>query len=62
MAQNFIAVDRDQVFLMPPSLREWLPEGHLARYVLDVVAEMACGRSTVATVRMGGVGRRVSRR
>jgi transposase len=40
MAQNFIAVDRDQVFLMPPSLREWLPEGHLARYVLDVVAEM----------------------
>lgn len=40
MAQNFIAVDRDQVFLMPPSLREWLPEGHLAWYVLDAVAEM----------------------
>ena len=40
MAQNFIAVDRDQVFLMPPSLREWLPEGHLAWCVLDAVAEM----------------------
>jgi hypothetical protein len=40
MAQNFIAVDRDQAFLMPPSLREWLPENHLAWYVLDAVAEM----------------------
>ena len=25
---------------MPPSLREWLPENHLAWYVLDAVAEM----------------------
>jgi Transposase domain (DUF772) len=40
MAQNFIAVDRDQAFLMPLSLREWLPENHLAWYVLDAVAEM----------------------
>jgi hypothetical protein len=40
MAQNFIAVDRDQAFLMPPSLREWLPENHLVWYVLDAVAEM----------------------
>jgi transposase len=40
MAQNFIAVDWDQAFLMPPSLQEWLPEGHLAWCVLDAVAEM----------------------
>jgi transposase len=40
MPQNFIAVDRDQAFLMPPSLREWLPENHLAWCVLDAVAEM----------------------
>jgi transposase len=40
MAQNFIAVDRDQAFLMPPSLQEWLPEGHLAWCLLDVVGEM----------------------
>jgi transposase len=40
MAQNFIAVDRDQAFLMPPSLQEWLPEGHLAWCLLDVIAEM----------------------
>ena len=25
---------------MPPSLREWLPEDHLARFVIDAVAEM----------------------
>jgi len=40
VAQNFLACERDQQYLMPPSLREWLPEGHLAWFVLDAVAEM----------------------
>src|SRR5215210_1104446 len=40
MGQNFIAADREQVLLMPPSVREWLPAGHLAWFVLDAVAEM----------------------
>ena len=40
MAQSFIACDREQSFLMPPDVREWLPEGHLAWFVLDAVAEM----------------------
>src|SRR5215218_5924215 len=40
MAQNFIACDREQELLLPPSVREWLPEGHLAWFVLDAVAEM----------------------
>ena len=40
MAQNFLACDRDQQYLMPPSLREWLPEDHLAWFVLDAVAQM----------------------
>ncbi len=40
MAQNFIACDREQSWLMPPSLREWLPEEHLAWFVLDAVEEM----------------------
>jgi len=40
MGQNFIACDREQSFLMPPDVREWLPEGHLAWFVLDAVAEM----------------------
>ena len=37
MAFNFRAVDRDQQFLMPPSMAEWLPEDHLAWFVVDVV-------------------------
>lgn len=40
MAQNFIECDREQAFLMPPLLREWLPEDHLAWFVLDAVAEL----------------------
>jgi transposase len=37
---NFRAVDRDQQFLMPPSMAEWLPEDHLAWCVIDVVDEL----------------------
>jgi transposase len=40
MSQNFIGCDRDQELLLPPSLREWLPEGHLAWFVLDAVERM----------------------
>ena len=40
MAQNFIAVDREQVLLMPPSLREWLPEDHFAWFVLATVERL----------------------
>jgi transposase len=35
---NFRPVDRDTGFLMPPSVDEWLPEKHLARFVVDVIA------------------------
>jgi transposase len=34
---NFRAVDRDTGFLMPPSVDEWLPERHLARFVVEVI-------------------------
>ena len=37
MAYNFVAPERDQ---LPPSLSDWLPEDHLAWFVLDCVAEM----------------------
>ena len=40
MPQNFIAFDREQVLLMPPDLRDWLPEDHLAWTILASVAEM----------------------
>jgi transposase len=40
MAYNFVTPDRDQLYLLPPSLTDWLPEGHLAWFVLDCVDEM----------------------
>jgi len=40
VAYNFIPCDREQSFLMPPSLRDWLPDDHLAWFVLDAVAQM----------------------
>lgn len=40
MAQNFMVVDREQGWLMPPSVRDWLPDGHLAWFVLDVVERL----------------------
>jgi transposase len=39
VGQNFLRCDRDQELLLPPSLSEWLPEDHLAWFVLDTVAE-----------------------
>jgi transposase len=37
VTQNFLPCDRDQELLLPPSLREWLPEDHLAWFVVDAV-------------------------
>jgi transposase len=40
MAYNFRRAERDQPFLLPPDLRDWLPEGHLAWFILDVVDQL----------------------
>lgn len=40
MGYNFIEYNRDQQYLMPPSLKEWVPEGDLAWFVLDAVKQM----------------------
>jgi transposase len=40
MAQNFIACDREQSLLLPPDLREWLAEDHLAWFVIDAVEQL----------------------
>jgi transposase len=40
MGQSFIACDREQSFLLPPDVREWLPEDHLGWFVIDAVATM----------------------
>jgi transposase len=40
MPRNFIESRREQGFLLPPDVREWLPADHLAWFVIDAVAEM----------------------
>jgi transposase len=40
MGQNFIPDTVNQTLLFPPSLDDWLPEGHLARFLLDVVSAL----------------------
>jgi transposase len=45
---NFRPIDRDTDFLMPPSVSEWLPERHLARFVVEVIASLDLGAMTGA--------------
>lgn len=40
MSSRFIPVDRETRYILPPSLDDWLPENHLARFVLDVVSQL----------------------
>ena len=56
MGQNFLAAGREQVFLLPPDVRDWLPEGHFAWFVLDAVAQMDLG-AFYAAYRQDGHGR-----
>lgn len=56
MAQNFIAADREQALLLPPDLRDWLPAGHLARFVIDAVEELDLA-AFYAAYRRDGWGR-----
>src|SRR4029450_8098127 len=40
LLSNFRTIDRDTGFLMPPSVDDWLPERHLARFVVEVIASL----------------------
>lgn len=37
---RFVAVDRDTAYLLPPSVDEWLPQNHLARFVVEVIEQL----------------------
>ncbi len=39
MKVTFTQVDRETLYLMPPSIQEWLPEPHLARFVVEIVEQ-----------------------
>jgi transposase len=40
---RFIPVDRDTVYLFPPSVQEWLGKDHLARFVVETVEQLDLG-------------------
>ena len=40
MTPRFVQCDRDTLYLMPPSIQDWLPENHLARFVVDIVSQL----------------------
>ena len=40
MSHTFRQVDRETLFLLPPSLDDWLPEGHLARFIVEIVSQL----------------------
>ena len=37
MSDPFKPVDRDTPYLLPPSLQDWVPQEHLARFVVEIV-------------------------
>jgi transposase len=40
MAARFVRVDRETQLLLPPDIRQWVPENHLSQFILDAVEEM----------------------
>lgn len=40
MQPKFVEVDRETLYLLPPSLQDWLPTGHLARFVVEIVEQL----------------------
>ena len=56
MGQNFLDCDREQAFLMPPSLRDWLPEDHFAWFVIETVGGLDLA-AFYAAYRADGHGR-----
>ena len=55
MAYNLLRCERDQSYLMPPSMRDWLSEGHLAWFIVDAVGQMDL-REFYAAYRSDGWG------
>ena len=46
MVEDFRVLDRDTPMLLPASIQEWLPERHMARFVVDIVEQLELGEIT----------------
>jgi transposase len=40
MSTKFKSTDRNQQYMFPPTIDDWLPENHLARFVVDIVGQL----------------------
>jgi transposase len=47
MAARYIIVDHDTPLLLPPDLREWVPENHLVHFIMDAVEQIDLGAAKV---------------
>jgi transposase len=56
MAKSYRPVPRDQAFLLPPDMRDWLPPGHPVWLVITVVEEHLDTTAVHAARRTGGAG------
>ncbi len=56
MAKRYRPVDRDQPFLFPPSMRDWLPPGHPVWLVITAVEDHLDTSAFHALRRAGGAG------
>ncbi len=56
MAKRFLECSLDQPYLLPPSIQDWLPEGHLARFIADVAEQLDLSSIYAAYARKDGRG------
>src|ERR1035441_298320 len=56
VSKRFRTCDLNQVFLLPPSLQDWLPENHLARFIAEVTNELDLSKIVAVYGRKDGRG------
>jgi transposase len=56
VARDYVPTRRDELLLLPPDVREWLPKGHLVWFLLDVIERMDTS-VLHRRAKLGGAGR-----
>ncbi|HTE64779.1 MAG TPA: transposase [Candidatus Binatia bacterium] len=56
MAKDYVPTRRDELLLLPPDVRDWLPKNHLVWFLLDVIERMDTS-VLHRRARLGGAGR-----
>ena len=56
MAKHYVALHRDELMLLPPDVRDWLPVDHWVWLLLDVIEQMDTS-ALHRRVKLGGAGR-----